>query len=169
MAALLVYIRSYTELVDGHIGRARGLGVCYRVASTPRPGPAVLAPAHARADRQAPDKHCYRNAASVAREHGLLYAEGIATTRAGGGLWDLPHAWCVTADGDAIDPTRQAGTGLAYLGIAFTDTMLWPGDERDSILEDHLHSRELPAGVRCPATSQSRLGGAVPARPGTAA
>ncbi|WP_181786145.1 hypothetical protein [Streptomyces phytophilus] len=55
-----------------------------------------------------PDRDCYYNAAKIARahrDHGLVYAEGYATTNA----FPLPHAWCVRPDGVVVDPT---GTNL---------------------------------------------------------
>ncbi|BCY07183.1 hypothetical protein [Actinoplanes sp. L3-i22] len=95
------------------------------------------------ATRRTPGWRCYRNAATVARRHGLLYAEGLAATRIAGTFWSFPHAWCVTPEGNAVDPTWESGHGLAYLGIALTDPAHWPTDQQGSLLEDHAHGTPL--------------------------
>lgn len=58
---------------------------------------------------------CYRNALMRAEAHGLGYAEGYAL-----GIACIPvhHAWCVDADGNAIEVTWPE-PGSAYFGVQF--------------------------------------------------
>ncbi|MGI5337708.1 hypothetical protein ACQEVS_10065 [Streptomyces sp. CA-181903] len=77
-----------------------------------------------------PARECYANAARYALEHhsreGVIYVEGFASSDVFGGHLPLAHAWCVRPDGTVIDPTWV--DGLAYVGIPFAETRLWPVD-----------------------------------------
>ncbi|WP_436536352.1 hypothetical protein [Actinoplanes sp. HUAS TT8] len=154
-SALVEYARTLSRHIDrtgsgptgwAHRSSAHLLLVEGRLF-TPAPGPA---------GRRVPSRNSYRNAAATARRHGLLYAEGMAATLISGTVWSFPHAWCVTSDGRAIDPTWEAGHGLAYLGIAVADPDRWPTGRRPgSLLEDYpanmpLLRDGLPAGMTAP-------------------
>ncbi|MFE6921633.1 hypothetical protein ACFVAV_11350 [Nocardia sp. NPDC057663] len=76
-----------------------------------------------------PDRFCYQNAVTTAYaygDHGLLYAEGFACSRAAAGI-PIQHAWCVLPDGTVVDPTWEP-TADVYFGVAVTDPALWPSD-----------------------------------------
>lgn len=46
---------------------------------------------------------CYQNAFNLAQDHPeLIYCEGFAKPA---NLFPIHHAWCVTADGEVVDPT----------------------------------------------------------------
>ncbi len=80
----------------------------------------------------------------------------MAATLISATIWSFPHAWCVTADGHALDPTWEPGHGLAYLGIAVTDEARWPtGHRPGSLIEEYpantaLLRDGLPAGMAAP-------------------
>ncbi|XVV10852.1 hypothetical protein ACQP2X_39340 [Actinoplanes sp. CA-131856] len=137
-ADLVAYVRGHARLIDD--GHQRPAGYAY--SSTPH-----LLLAHGRlfapavrpgAIERMRDHFCFENAAAVAREQNLIYAEGFAAfTTASGLTMPLPHAWCLTTDGAVVDPTWDNGD--AYLGIAFTDTTLLPSSNR-GLLDDHRNS-----------------------------
>ncbi len=61
---------------------------------------------------------CYANAAQLALgEPGLLYCEGYAVSS------EMPlalhHAWCLTPNGEVVDPTWERSDRCVYLGIAY--------------------------------------------------
>ena len=65
------------------------------------------------------DKQCFANAFTVAMDdHSLRYCEGYATS-----FIPVLHAWCITEDGDVVDPTwGQIDADYwppAYFGVAF--------------------------------------------------
>lgn len=109
------------------------------------------------------DRFCFQNAATAARRHGLLYAEGIAVFSVTSGFACLPHAWCVTSHAAVVDPTWDDGAGQAYLGITLADPDLWPTDNR-GLLHDHQRSAFLLRG-ELSLDSNASLGRAVPAPP----
>ncbi|MCC5611228.1 hypothetical protein LC612_31845 [Nostoc sp. CHAB 5834] len=62
-------------------------------------------------------KKCYKNAGSLVAIdglEGLHYAEGFAMSP---GLIPTHHAWCVTREGYALDPTWPFEPGTEYFGI----------------------------------------------------
>ncbi len=93
-----------------------------------------------------PDGACYANAAYTARtyrEHDLVYAEGIAALSRRGVTIHLPHAWCVTRAGDAIDPTWEVEDGtVAYFGVPVADAEIWPA-RGEGLLEDFGWAKRL--------------------------
>lgn len=110
-------VRAYCELVRTATLRTRAEGFNYSSMEdflldraqfwTPAPLPKDV--------RQGIPKYCFWNALKLAqrRRKSLRYVEGVA-------LHMIPthHAWCVTADGQVVDPT-WAEPGSAYFGVAF--------------------------------------------------
>lgn len=140
---LLEYVRAHIRFADDHYRVPDGWR--YKTSShlllaqgrlfTPGPLPAQIG--------KLADRFCFRNASVTARAHApLLYAEGIAAFTVAGTTGCLPHAWCVTSDGTAIDPTWDPGTGVAYLGVAIADVALWPTDTV-GLLDDYQRSTPL--------------------------
>lgn len=65
-------------------------------------------------------RECYRNAGTLALAHPeLTYVEGVATS-----FIPTAHAWCVTPDGQVVDPTWANPGQCAYLGIPFKTSFL---------------------------------------------
>lgn len=163
-AAVVAYARAHIEFVDANHRRPQD----WRYATkehllldigrlfTPGPLPDGI-------DKM-PDRFCYSNAAAVARRRGLLYAEGIAAFSVSGTVCCLAHGWCVAADGTAIDPTWDPGTGIAYLGVAISDESLWPTDENSGVFDDYARASSLLATGFAPLTLAA-LGREVPATP----
>ncbi|WP_459903788.1 hypothetical protein [Catenuloplanes indicus] len=93
-----------------------------------------------------PDGACRVNAAHAARtygEHDLVYAGGMAAYHRPGVAVHLPHAWCVTRDGTAVDPTWDADGGtIAYFGVPLADRTLWPA-YGEGLLEDFMRCAPL--------------------------
>lgn len=85
-------------------------------------------------------RECYRNAGTLALAHPeLTYVEGVATS-----FIPTAHAWCVTPDGQVVDPTWANPGQCAYLGIPFkteflkrrlVDTEVW------GIIGEHIPPR----------------------------
>ncbi|MDG4795211.1 hypothetical protein [Micromonospora sp. WMMD1082] len=137
---LLDYVRGYADLIDASNQIADGwrhatsfhLLLASGRLFTPGPLPRGLGKMR--------DRFCFINAATAARRsHGLLYAEGIASFTVRGQPLSVPHAWCAATDGTAVDPTWDAGMGVAYLGIAITDASLWP-TSNGGLFDDHRQS-----------------------------
>jgi hypothetical protein len=113
-------------------------------------------------------KMCFGNAIIVAASYGLAYVEGYAlapTIR-----FPIHHAWNADADGNLVD-TTWAGTGAAYLGVAFAlgraDEATWDGD--GTVLDDFKRrwpllrepwtgEHEWPESERIVAIRERRLG-----------
>lgn len=72
--------------------------------------------------RRMQPKACFRNAAVYAERHGMLYEEGYALSgrlAACGIVLPVEHAWCVDANGMAVDPTWEEPETSLYLGVSF--------------------------------------------------
>lgn len=92
---------------------------------------------------------CFANAALLAMQRSdLTYVEGYAMN----GFFPVAHAWCVTADGDVVDPTWVPENGVTvepdveYLGIPFgTDYVLRTICENEmyGVVCDWSHGRKL--------------------------
>ncbi|GLZ00784.1 hypothetical protein [Actinoplanes sp. NBRC 103695] len=139
--ALVDYVRAFAELAEAHHRLPDGwrhLTPSHLLLAEGRLFNLALRPANM---SKMPDQFCYANAAALARTHDLLYTEGIAAISHNRQTLCLPHAWCTDTDGTAIDATWASGTGIAYLGIAFTDRSLWPEDNRGTL--DH-HQKAEP-------------------------
>lgn len=58
---------------------------------------------------------CFKNAWALAdRDRSYIYVEGWAT-----GTIPQHHAWCVTRDGVAVDPTWNQEQAVEYFGVPF--------------------------------------------------
>jgi hypothetical protein len=68
-------------------------------------------------------QECFANATQLALENRdrYVYVEGYAFSTVG---LVTSHAWCVTREGDVIDPTWDAPEDCAYLGIPFSEDFL---------------------------------------------
>jgi hypothetical protein len=68
-------------------------------------------------------RECFRNATQLAMDNigKYVYAEGYAVSTAG---LVTSHAWCVTREGEVIDPTWDKPEQCAYLGIPFSHEFL---------------------------------------------
>lgn len=71
--------------------------------------------------RKGKPRKCYQNAALLAMHHPekYIYVEGIAH-----GIIATEHAWCVTTDGQVVDPTWKSPENCAYLGIPIAPEFL---------------------------------------------
>lgn len=61
--------------------------------------------------RKMKNRECFRNAFLTAQHYGLTYVEGLATC-----IIPVHHAWCVTAEGEVVDPTWKTA-GSEYFGV----------------------------------------------------
>lgn len=134
---LVAYVRASTALTDANHRVPARPPLRHAGAPAPDPRQAVHPGTVASRLRQMPDRYCFSNAASAARDHQLLYAEGMAAFTDGGRIFCLPHAWCVLPDATALDLTWDPGRGLAYFGITFTDRSLWPTTNRGTLDDYH--------------------------------
>lgn len=103
-------------------------------------------------------KACYANAGRLALERDdLNYCEGFALRP---GLFPLHHAWCVTDEGQVVDPTWPYEQGMEYHGVVLSknylrrtieDTGVWgvlaemlPGPQVLQQFESYLHANWMP-------------------------
>lgn len=64
--------------------------------------------------KRKPARECFQNAGELALRFpdSLTYVEGLAHR-----MIPVPHAWCVTAEGQVVDPTWDNPEEAAYFGI----------------------------------------------------
>ena len=94
--------------------------------------PATALPANFR--RMTP-KACFANVRSLVRSRPrMTYVEGYAMRP---GIFPVPHAWAVGADGVAIDPTWERSEECEYVGIAFTSDQFcqWKSSHSTSLFD----------------------------------
>lgn len=103
-------------------------------------------------------RRCYDNAGNLALEQGWAYCEGFAMQP---GLFPMHHAWCLTDDGQVVDPTWRQAQDNEYFGVALNEAFLVAHCERighwgvfaerlpDFVLTErparYLHARWAPA------------------------
>lgn len=117
-------------------------------AFTPAPLPDDIA--------RAEPGQCYANAQRlVMRRNDLRYVEGIATS-----VIQMWHAWCITADGQVVDPTWDNPENRCYFGVVFDNAEAYAASVETGIFgvipNDHIRGNPLLKYGTLNASSESR-------------
>ncbi|WP_433221392.1 hypothetical protein ACQP00_20515 [Dactylosporangium sp. CS-047395] len=70
------------------------------------------------ADQRGQPGRCLADASELSAQAGHAYAQGVALPA--GLPIGVRHAWCITADGEVLDPAWPTGEAAVYIGVPFT-------------------------------------------------